>query len=271
MELRQDRPYRVAILYICTGQYVAFWEGFYESFRRNFLRGAELSFFVFTDAESLYGEQEDARIHKIPQENLGWPGNTLFRFRMFHTLEEELSEYDYTFFFNANTVCLTEITGEEFLPLEQELLVVQHPGFYDAGVWKMPYERSRKSSARIPYGKGKVYVYGAVNGGRTHSYLQMCRQLEREIEEDYQKGIIAKWHDESHLNHYIWQHHNYRLLTPSYAYPENYELPFERRIGTRDKASVIRLDQAKLDELDRRSIRKRVMKYMGSLRNERLD
>lgn len=256
----KEKTYTIAVLYICTGKYVAFWKKFYESFEENFLKNSQVEYFVFTDAENLYQQQENPRIHKIYQSNLGWPGNTLFRFRMFNTLKENLEQFDYTFFFNANTICAKTITEQEFLPEKEELLVVQHPGFYNTNIMKLPYERRRKSSAYIPYGKGKTYVYGAVNGGKTKSYLAMCEQLEKEIDEDYQRGVIARWHDESHLNHYIWKHKNYRLLSPAYAYPENYNLPFEAYIKTIDKKTVIELDQAKLNELENKSIRKRIQK-----------
>ena len=100
---------RIALLYICTGQYVRFWEEFYESFHKNFLRDSEKSYFVFTDSETIYGEDKDCNIHRIYQKDLGWPGSTLFRFRMFSGIAEELKSYDYVFFMNANLICLKEV------------------------------------------------------------------------------------------------------------------------------------------------------------------
>lgn len=257
---------KVAILYICTGKYIVFWEDFFRSFEQNFLKRSHVEYFVFTDADNLYGEDQCDRIHHIAQENLGWPGNTLFRFRMFVSIKEQLTDFDYLFFFNANVVCKAEITEEEFLPVEQDLLVVQHPGYYNTKVWRLPYERRKDSAAYIPHGKGRNYVYGAVNGGKAWAFLQMAEQLNREIEQDYQKGIIAKWHDESHLNHYIWMQGNYQLMTPSYAYPEDYHLPFEMKIMTQDKSSKIELDQDKLQELKDRSIKGRILKIFSRKR-----
>ena len=79
---------------------------------------------------------------------------------------------------------------------------------------------------------------------------------------DYEKGIVAKWHDESHLNHYVWKHGNYKLLPPAYAYPENYQLPFEMKIITIDKGTKIELDQNKLQELKDRSVKGRMLKLI---------
>ena len=258
-EVRLNDRLRIAILYICTGQYSFFWEDFYRSMERNFLKKSEKEYFVFTDADRLYGEEENARIHRIRQDNLGWPGNTLFRFHMFCSIKERLADFEYLFFLNANTVCKQVITEEEFLPIEQEFLVVQHPGYYNCSTWKLPYERRKISRAYIAYGKGKDYVYGAVNGGKTAAYLRMAQKLDRDIRCDHEKGIIAKWHDESHLNHYMWAHGSYKLLSPAYAYPENYSLPFEMKIMTIDKSRVIELDKDKLQELQGRSIRGRLL------------
>ena len=99
----------VAVLYICTGKYSIFWEEFYRSMEKYFLKQPEVEYFVFTDADKLYDEERNVKIHRIRQENLGWPGNTLFRFHMFVSIKEKLEDYDYLFFLNANTVCRQEI------------------------------------------------------------------------------------------------------------------------------------------------------------------
>lgn len=252
------KQFRVAILYICTGKYVVFWEDFYKSIEKYFLKKSVIEYFVFTDAPKIFDEERNDRIHRIPQENLGWPGNTLFRFRMFNSIREKLAVFDYVFFLNANMVCMKKVTEEEFLPLDQELLMVQHPGLYKSPARKCPYERRKESLACVSKKQGRDYVYGAINGGKAEAFLKMVGRLEKNIEEDYEKGIIAKWHDESHLNCYIWKNNNYRLLTPAYAYPEGWKLPFEEKIRVLDKSRKIELDSEKIKELEQRSIRKRL-------------
>ena len=46
----------IGILYICTGPYVLFWKDFYESFEKNFLPSYEKKYYVFTDAEEIFAE-----------------------------------------------------------------------------------------------------------------------------------------------------------------------------------------------------------------------
>lgn len=238
---------RIAILYICTGAYVYFWEGFYRSFSEKFIPEAEKDYFVFTDADGIYAEDTDAHIHRIPQENLGWPGNTLYRFRIFQTIRERLSGFDYVFYLNSNLICLETISGSEFLPGEKDLLVVQHPGNYAKRPYRYPYDRNPSSRAYIPYTclQGRHYVCGGLNGGKAAAYLDMIAELERRIDADAKQGVIAQWHDESQINRYIIDHPSYRMLPPSYAYPEGWDLPFAKKIMLLDKQKYIPLPAGK--------------------------
>lgn len=236
---------KVAILYIGIGKYVAFWKDFYLSFEEKFLQNSEKHYFVFTDADHILGE-EKGKVHKIFQEDLGWPGNTLFRFKIFKTIIEQLKDFDYIFFMNANVVCLQMVTESMFLPDKEELVVVQHPGYYNKKPYDFDYEFSKKSTAGIPCGEGKVYVCGGVNGGKAQAYIRLIETLAENVNQDLKKGIIAKWHDESHLNHYIYENDNYKLLSPAYCYPEGWKLPFQAILMVEDKSKKIELDTKKV-------------------------
>lgn len=226
------KDYRIAILYICIGEYRVFWEEFFDSSERYFLPLHKKEYFVFADSPPLY-QGQNAQIHFYPQENLGWPLNTLKRFEMFLRAKDALQDFDFIFFFNANAVFIRPI-GEEFLPLQEGLLVVEHPGFYNAKPDAFTYDRNPKSLAYIPCGEGEVYVCGGINGGKTKAYLAMIEELARRVEVDLANGVIALWHDESHLNAYIHQNKDYKLLDAGYCYP-HWEIPFEKKIYLRNK------------------------------------
>ena len=225
---------KIAILYIAVGKYTVFWEKFYKSFEEKFIKECDKEYFIFTDDTSFF-DSCDKKLHIIEQENLGWPGNTLYRFRMFLTQKDKLKEFDYVFFMNANVEC-AENVGIEFLPVEEDLLVVQHPGFYNESKYRFPYDRNKKSTAYIPYGEGKVYVCGGINGGKSLPFLEMCEILNRRIDDDFDRGIIALWHDESQINKYILENENYKLLSPKYCFQESSENPFPPVLFVRDKA-----------------------------------
>jgi len=221
----------VAILYICTGAYDVFWKDFYDSVETKFLPSIEKHYFVFTDSKKI--ENSD-HIHLIFQERLPWPYPTLFRFKMFNKLHEDLNEFDFIFFMNANLLVI-EMVGEEILPYAQGLSAVLHPGFYaENNPDKYTYDRNPRSLAYIPFGQGCRYFMGGFNGGRAKDFLKMCDTLNRNVDLDLSKGIIALWHDESHLNRYMLNR-DPLILTPAYGYPEGWKLPFSPKIIIRDK------------------------------------
>lgn len=236
----------IAIVYICTGKYDVFWKEFYESFEEKFIPTKSKDYYVFTDAESIYG-QEAENVHVIYQKNLGWPGNTLYRYHIFLTQKDELQRYEYVFFMNANVVC-KEGVGEEFLPKDEGLLFVKHPGFFNKSKLKYTYERNKKSRAYMPIWRGKYYICGGVNGGQSECFLQMCEELTRRIDEDDKNGIVAVWHDESHINRYCSEQKNFKLLDPSYCYPEGWDLPFAQKLVVREKSRYFDVDKVKLNE-----------------------
>ncbi len=238
----------IAILYICTGAYKIFWKLFYYSFHKRFMRNSNVQYYVFTDATDLeYNDNEDVHLIEIEAEK--WPYGTLKRFHYFLMIEDEIRKYDYCFFFNANMLCTENIDETELLPEMNDILVVEHPGFYElcmekgvkAACHDFTFERDERSNAHIPYGREKVYVFGAINGGKANAYMDMSAELARSIDDDLSRGIIAIYHDESHLNRFIIDHTNYCLKSPAYAYPDGWTLPFEQKIMVMQKDNIINI------------------------------
>lgn len=227
--------HRIAILYVCTGRYKVFWKDFYESSQDHFFRTSQKSYFVFSDA----GKDDFAGCHDLRityQTRLGWPFDTLMRFDFFRRKETELEDFDYIFFINANMVFLKDVS-DDILPTDDEsgLVLVQHPGYFHIeNPDVLPYERNAKSSAYVPFGSGKYYFMGGFNGGMSKAYIQMIRELDDAVKKDLSVGLIAKWHDESHLNRYAIGK-AVRVCDPSLGFPEGSNLPVEPRVLIRDK------------------------------------
>lgn len=228
-----EKKWKVAVLYICTGDYELFWRDFFISFEENFLKQSEVHYFVFTDKDKIYGEEECERIHRRDVYAMPWPLITLLRFHIFLSAEEELEYFEYLYFLNSNMRCKRPVSEEEFLPrkeMGEELVAAQHPGYFKTKVKDFPYERRKISTAYVPYNQGEVYVMGGLIGGNSNAFLNMSKQLKQRINEDLSKGVIATWHDESQLNRYIIGKKNWRLLSAAYGYPDGWDIPYEKVI-----------------------------------------
>ncbi|PAF45726.1 family 6 glucosyltransferase [Helicobacter sp. 11S02629-2] len=202
---------KIAILYIATGRYDVFFEDFYKSMEKFFIKDASKHYFVWTDSKKI---ETNGNITKIYQEKLGWPYDTLLRYDMFWKIKDELSNFDYIFFFNANMVVKQEIFKDEFLPDTKSGLVgCLHPGFIKIGLdlkiypsrnaKKFTYDKNPKSLAFIEEGRGSAYYAGGLNGGSKDAYLKLIKTLKDNIQTDMDNGVTALWHDESHINKYF--------------------------------------------------------------------
>ncbi len=160
------------------------------------------------------------------------------RFQIFLNIKEQLQEFDYIFFLNANMLPVAPV-GDEILPTEEQgLMVMIHSFFYQKDRSEFTYETNPASTAYIPPDQGKYYFRGSFNGGISHVFLQAYSQMLDNTLTDLNNNIIAIWHDESHLNKYVLDK-NPLILPPEYGCCEGEVLP--RPL----KAKAILLDKAK--------------------------
>ena len=230
---------KIAVLYIALGRYDIFWDEFYKSCENFFVPDVPKTYFVFTDSGRIHSADN---IVKIEHENMGWPNNTLMRFDLFLSIRDKLKDFDYVFFFNGNMKFI-DIVGHEVLPdekLNDGLVMGLHPCFISRPRQEWTYERNPKSTAYIPMDAGGNYVQGCFNGGTIAAYLKMCAECSQNIHTDMNNGIIAIWHDESHLNKYILDK-NPLVLGCNYLWPENFpgKKPGDIKIIQRDKTNPI--------------------------------
>jgi hypothetical protein len=230
----------VAILYIGIGKYSVFFNNFYKSCESKFLKNYKKVYYVFTDDESI---SSGGNIVKIFQEKIGWPYDSMFRFKFFNSIKDQILNHDYCFFFNANMLFHEKI-GEEVLPKREHsyLVGVNHPGFFNKPERDYSYERNESSLVSILRKEGKVYYQGCLSGGRTFEYIEMSMILEKRLDIDLSNGIVPVWIDESALN---WYYSKFKplCLSPSYAYPQSQKLPFRKKIIQLDKAKLGGHDQ----------------------------
>jgi len=220
---------KIGILYLATGRYICFWEEFFKSAQKNLFPEFEKTFFVFTDSENIY-EENNPCVKKYFYPKLPWPEAGLMKYDAFLKAKEDFKDIDYLFYFNGNMIFVDKI-GDEILPNEanENLAIAAWASFWhEKDNCKYPYNRDEKCWAYIPYGQGKHYYMGGLYGGRTKEFVQMCYELNQVIKEDLSKGVAG--HDESYANKYMLNR-NPLVITPNYAMPEKWKIKgFENNI-----------------------------------------
>ena len=213
-----------------------------------FFKGTPKTYFVFTDSPALSVAHSDSpNVNVLYLSKHGHPLDTLYRFRTFLTAELALKDFDYIFFFNANVKFIREV-GVGILPSPEEGLVCAlHPLMSKLDKCSYPYERNPNSLACIPMGSGSVYVQGALIGGTSDAFLGMCRKLKKNIDDDLGRGIVAVWHDESHLNRYILDK-SPKLLGLEYLCPDTFK--YMRRCGWKQKILLLEKSSFKYGGID---------------------
>jgi len=217
---------KVGLLVIATNKYTRFLQPLIDSADEHLLKNHDVTYFVFTNEE--VDIQTDRNVIKIDVEHKEWPWMTLGRYRIFSDAHEQLSEMDYLYYSDADMKFVAEV-GDEIL---SDRVATQHPGFYGR---KGNPETNPNSLACIYPHEQNQYFAGGFNGGTSEEYLKMAKKLADNIDIDFEKGIIAKWHDESHMNRYFFDNTPTKILNPSYCYGESMNIPFEKKLIALDK------------------------------------
>lgn len=223
----------IAFIFIGTGKYVDFFEDYYDSIFASFVPSVKKTIFAFTDQpdHSLFN-QEHVKTYEIKHQD--WPFITLKRFEFMSQAIEELKEYSDVIFMDADMYVAADI-GEEFFDSYKELFGVKHPGQFIYGD-VCEFEGNPQSLAYVPEFKRTTYHQGCFWGGSNPHVTDMISALAEAVRVDLDNGIIAAWHDESHLNSYFSNAvEKVSTLHSGYAYPQNWNMPVAKMIVHLDK------------------------------------
>lgn len=210
---------KIGLVVVATGKYISFVPPLLESARKYFCTNHKVTYFIFTDGQ--LPAQDDVVV--IYQKRLGWPHDTMMRFGMYDGAREHLEKMDYIFATDADML-FVDTVGDEIL---SDRVATQHPGFVGK---RGTYETRSISTAYIAPHEGEHYFAGGFYGGSAVEFLKMVRTCLDNVKKDLEKNFIAIWHDESHLNRYFVDHKPTKILTPSYCYVENWNLPYKKRL-----------------------------------------
>ena len=187
---------------------------------------------MFTDQPNSFSDLARTTVCPIP--HLPWPLITLLQYQFFAQYGDLLSAMDVLLYCDADMRFVAEC-GDGMLPDTPAGLVgVRHPGFHASERSAYTYETRSGSTAYVAPSEGEVYYCGGIKGGTASAFLAMADKLAANVNQDLRNNHIALWHDESHLNRYFVDHPP-KTLSPSYCYPERWQLPFKKIVLALDK------------------------------------
>ena len=218
---------KILILTIATNKYIQFVERLYDNIEEKFLNGHEIQGLLFTEHD--VETSDNIKVSQIDHEP--WPMPTLKRYNYFVKEKDYISQFDYCYYFDVDMGIVSEV-GDEVL---SDLVATMHPyqSFYPKE--QRTYDRNPKSFAYVPPGEeGELYYAGGFNGGSTKRFLEMAEVLADRVNKDLENGVIALWHDESHMNRYLIDNPPSLSLTPTYCFAEeqmnNASYPYDAKI-----------------------------------------
>lgn len=219
---------KIGLLLISTNRYTQFLQPLITSADEYFMKNHEVTYFIFTNQNINLRTNRD--VVKIDVEHKDWPWMTLGRYKFFTNNYGLLEKMDYLYYCDVDMRFEGEI-GEEIL---SGLVATQHHGY--CGGRGTP-ETNPASLACVFPDEPMEYFAGGFNGGTSEEFLKMSRILSHNIDLDFSRGVIAIWHDESHMNRYFINNKPTKILDPGYCFFE-YNLNKDNRFYPRLVALV---------------------------------
>lgn len=218
---------KTGLLIIATNKYISFLKDLIASADKFFLKDNDVEYFIFTNHESI-DIKSDRKLNLIYVDHKEWPWMTLGRYKIFSENCDAFDGFDYLFYCDAD-MRFCDHVGPEIL---SDRVATQHPGYYGS---RGTPETNPKSLACVHAFEMMQYFAGGFNGGSKDEYIKMSKELSSNIDKDFNNGIIAVWHDESHMNRYFASNPPTAILDPGYCYGESLRPPFHARLIALDK------------------------------------
>ncbi|XP_049893960.1 alpha-1,3-galactosyltransferase 2-like isoform X2 [Epinephelus moara] len=224
----------VALTVFAVGRYLdVYLATFLNSAEQHFMLGLPVTYYVFTDVPEKVPDiklapQRSIKVFKV-EKNSRWQDISMMRMKTISDVIESDIRHSCThiFCFDVDQV-FTGRFGSEALG---ESVALLHAHYYHLPEMLFTYDRNPESKAFMQ--SGDFYYHAAVFGGSWKSVKALTEACYQSIMEDKQNNVEALWHDESHLNKYMWLHKPSRVLSPEYCW--------DTSIGYRSDIRVNRL------------------------------
>ena len=247
----------VGIVSIATNNYILYWKELAQSLEEFSETEVSFTLHILTDdvdlADQISQELKKVTIKIYQIDPLGWPEATLMRYKL---MEEHSSffEEEVLMYLDSDMKVLKIPPRNLFEScFETGMALVEHPGFYRPKGFRRvilylfnprifitdlrsikthlaigSWETNQKSTAYVSKQERKFYYCGGAWFGKNENFKGLVRTLRKRVDDDLENGVVAIWHDESHLN---WWAANFvfESLTPTICfdprYPQLRDLP----------------------------------------------
>lgn len=243
-----DSRIKLGIISVAIGEmYADYWQALAKSVDEHWSAFLDVKMFVLTDQPRLLS-QADLGLERIsyeafPVESFGWPEATLLRFELMEQYGNVIGG-EFVLYLDAD-MRVHSLPDQKLFADTKEYgaVMVQHPGyyrprrlhqllaFYASSPWRViadlrkilvegglgEWETRPRSSAFTPRKLRKEYLCGGAWIATRESMLRLVSKLAIEIRNDSENGIIARWHDESHLNA-LHAREPFRTVPPRYCF-----------------------------------------------------
>jgi len=217
----------INIFTIATNKYKFFINSFYKSFNEKFILDEKKQFYIFTDDlnHEIFNNENTKGILIKHEE---WPHITLKRYNNIKSILNKLTNNDDLCFFIDIDMEVMQDIAKILLPPQKKYIGVVHPSNINNSM-DAELESNPKSSAYVDLSQTEStnpYIQGCLWGARKIDFEYMINILDEMVKIDLNSGIIAKWHDESHLNKFkILNKKEFGFLSSDFCYPEKWNLP----------------------------------------------
>ncbi len=251
---RMPEGIQISFVTVATGRYFDFWKAQVASAIKHLNKDLSIEFVLLTDqvtaAKQFMDEFSNSTNWKLKVgfvEHQSWPFPTLYKFK--HILRHadllggiNIWHLDADMLFTSGDV----VEDLDRYCTVNKMIFVSHPGYFrKLGLSKLKFymlnpdyiirdlrnyvseggigswEKNKNSLAYVVRVKRKKYVCGGSWGGSRENFLEFSAVAYQRIETDYAYGLIARFHDESHINWYA-ANNECEVISPSYCFEETY-------------------------------------------------
>ena len=242
---------QLTIFSVATDRYLEFWVDLVNSAEEFLAKDLTVQWIIFTNRGSEIPQKLTTKLGKdlliADFASVPWPMPTLLRYELLTSVKQSI-EGEIVIHLDADMLFTGEVSRNDLIEAigGNDVALVRHPGFYRPGkfakvkfYFKNPlfiirdvklyllnggigsWEKNSKSLAYVPREMRNVYVCGGTWFGKKNSIIELCEILSNRTKKDLSNNVMAKFHDESHINWYA-AHHEVSIVEPKYCLEPSY-------------------------------------------------